>query len=64
MVGNVAHPIYGNVPLINTPLATGAADRAPWRLQPTLGEHGDEVVGTLLGRHEELGSLRAAGVLR
>jgi len=64
MVGDVAHPVYGTVPLINTPLATGEADRAPWRPQPTLGQHGDEIVGDLLGRHEELAALRTEGVMR
>jgi CoA:oxalate CoA-transferase len=64
MVGDVAHPVYGTVPLINTPLATGDADRTPWRLQPTLGEHGDEIVGDLLGRRDAIAALRAEGVMR
>ena len=63
MVADVAHPVYGVVPLINTPLATGDADRAPWRLQPTLGQDGDEIVGGLLGRRDELAALRAEGVM-
>jgi CoA:oxalate CoA-transferase len=64
MVADVLHPVYGTVPLINSPLATGASDRAPWRLQPLLGEHGTDVVGGLLGRAHELSALRAQGVLR
>lgn len=64
MVTTVDHPAYGRVPLIDTPLATGAARSGPWRLQPELGEHNDEVIGGLLGRAGELQSLRAEGVVR
>ena len=64
MVGEVMHPAYGRVPLINTPLATGHPRAGPWRLQPRLGEHNDEVIGALLGRAGELESLRAQGVVR
>ena len=64
MVGEVMHPAYGRVPLINTPLATGHPRAGPWRLQPELGEHNDEVIGALLGRAGELESLRAQGVVR
>ena len=63
MVTTVDHPAYGRVPLIDTPLATGAARSGPWRLQPELGEHNDEVIGGLLGRAGELQSLRAEGVV-
>jgi crotonobetainyl-CoA:carnitine CoA-transferase CaiB-like acyl-CoA transferase len=63
MVREVAHPAYGPVPLIDTPLATGAPRSGPWRLQPELGEHNEEVIGGLLGRHDELDGLRADGVI-
>jgi alkylation response protein AidB-like acyl-CoA dehydrogenase len=54
--------VYGDVPLINTPLATGEADsRGPWRHQPVLGENNEEVIGDLLGSAGELASLRAEG---
>ena len=64
MVGEVMHPQYGIVPLIRTPLATGSTRTGPWRLQPGLGEHSDEVIGGLLGRADELASLRSEGVVR
>jgi CoA:oxalate CoA-transferase len=65
MIGTLRHPVYGDVPLINTPLATGEADsRGPWRSQPVLGENNGEVIGDLLGRAAEIASLRAEGVVR
>ena len=65
MIGTLRHPVYGEVPLINTPLATGEADsRGPWRHQPVLGENTEEVIGDLLGHASELPSLRKEGVLR
>jgi crotonobetainyl-CoA:carnitine CoA-transferase CaiB-like acyl-CoA transferase len=64
MIGAVGHPVYGDIPLINTPLVIGdSASRAPWRRQPTLGEHNDEVIGALLGHEDDLASLRAQGVI-
>jgi crotonobetainyl-CoA:carnitine CoA-transferase CaiB-like acyl-CoA transferase len=51
------------VPLIDTPLATGAPRSGPWRLQPQLGEHNDEVIGGLLDRAHELDALRAERVI-
>lgn len=65
MLGTVRHPVYGDVPLINTPLAVGDnRSRGPWRNQPTLGENNEEVIGKLLG-HEEttIAGLRAEGVI-
>ncbi|OGA77322.1 MAG: hypothetical protein A3G81_09410 [Betaproteobacteria bacterium RIFCSPLOWO2_12_FULL_65_14] len=65
MLGRIRHATYGEVPLINTPLATGTADgRSPRRHQPPLGENNDEVIGELLGRRDEFASLRAEGVIR
>ena len=65
MIGTLRHPVYGDVSLINTPLATGeAGSRGPWRHQPVLGENNEEVIGDLLGHADELASLRAEGVLR
>lgn len=65
MVGTIAHPVYGAVPLINSPLATDARDpRGPWRRQPVLGENNEDVIGDLLGHRAELVSLRADGVIR
>lgn len=65
MIGTLSHPVYGDVPLINTPLATGeAGSRGPWRHQPVLGESNEEVIGDILGHAGELAALRAEGVLR
>lgn len=65
MVGAVSHPVYGEMPLINTPLVIHARQtRAPWRLQPLLGENNQEVLGQLLGHGNELESLRAERVIR
>jgi crotonobetainyl-CoA:carnitine CoA-transferase CaiB-like acyl-CoA transferase len=65
MISTLHHSVYGDVPLINSPLATGDIDsRMPWRHQPVLGEHNEAVIGDLLGHAGELASLRAEGVLR
>jgi CoA:oxalate CoA-transferase len=65
MIGTQHHAVYGDVPLINTPLAIGdEASRAPWRRQPLLGEHNAEVIGDLLGHAAELDALREQGVIR
>lgn len=64
MIHEVSHPVYGDVPLINTPLADAARPhRSPHRLQPTLGEHNEEIIGNLLGHGAELAVLREAGVI-
>ena len=65
MVGHVTHPTYGDVPLINTPLAIDTSEsRGPWRLQPTLGENNGEVIGELLGRQADIASLQVEGITR
>jgi CoA:oxalate CoA-transferase len=64
MIAHVAHPAYGDVPLIATPLPAAIAPRTPRRLQPTLGEHNDEVLGGELGRADDLAALREQGVVR
>ena len=64
MIGTHHHAVYGDVPLIHTPLATGGdVSRAPWRRQPVLGENNEEVIGDLLGHAAELDSLREQGVI-
>lgn len=64
MIATQPHPVYGDVPLINTPLAQGAGTaRSPWRHQPVLGEHNRDILGDLLGHADELDSLRAHGVI-
>ena len=62
MVTNVDHPAYGRVPLIDTPLARGEARSGPWRLQPQLGEHNEDVIGGLLQR-TDIDELREEGVV-
>jgi len=64
MIGDVEHPVFGKLPLINTALATGRTGRGPWRLQPVLGESNDELLGKQLGREGELAALRSKGVIR
>ncbi len=65
MVATIDHPHYGPVPLIQSPLACGEPGmRAPWREQPVLGQHSEEVIGGLLGHAEALPALRAQGVVR
>ncbi len=63
MIGEVDHPVFGKVPLINSALATWRTERGPWRLQPVLGEGNDDLTGTLLGREGEMDSLRSDGVI-
>jgi crotonobetainyl-CoA:carnitine CoA-transferase CaiB-like acyl-CoA transferase len=63
MVCEVEHPAYGKVPLINTPLAGATPRSGPWRMQPELGQHNEDVIGGLLGRGAELESLRAEKVI-
>ena len=60
---DIDHPVYGPMPLIRTPLAAGVAGTAIRRLQPTLGQHNDEIIGELLGRRSELPELRSKGVV-
>jgi CoA:oxalate CoA-transferase len=65
MTGTMTHPVYGDVPLINTPLAIAEqVNRGPRIQQPVLGQHNAEVIGELLGYGDELTSLRAEGVIR
>lgn len=65
MIATQHHPVYGDVPLINTPLAMADQGvRGPWRRQPVLGEHNAEIIGVLLGHAGELESLREQGVIR
>jgi crotonobetainyl-CoA:carnitine CoA-transferase CaiB-like acyl-CoA transferase len=64
MIATRHHDVYGDVPLINTPLGMGDVDdRLPWRRQPLLGEHNAEVIGSLLGHAGELAALREQGVI-
>jgi crotonobetainyl-CoA:carnitine CoA-transferase CaiB-like acyl-CoA transferase len=58
------HPLAGTVPMVRSPLVFGGrglhADGAP----PTLGQHTDEVLRTLLARSDgEIAALRASGVV-
>lgn len=64
MVVRHHHPVYGEVPLIQSPLAaSGGEKNSLRRLQPTLGENSDEIIGGLLGRAAELEALRRDQVI-
>ena len=64
LVTTLAHPRFGEVPLLRSPLAVAGYRRPPIReLQPTLGEDNDDVIGRLLGRAAELPALRRARVV-
>ncbi len=64
LVTDVEHPSYGRIPLLRSPLALAGARRPPIRaLPPTLGQHGDEILGDLLGHRDALPAWRAAGVV-
>ncbi len=63
MVARRTHPVYGEVPLIQSPLATGGEKDSVRRLQPVLGENNDEIIGGLLGRAAELEELRREKVI-
>lgn len=58
------HPVFGPVPLLRSPLAVAGHPRPPIRrLQPQLGEQGEEILAALPGGAERIERLRAAGAL-
>lgn len=58
----VHHPVYGEVPLIRTPVMAGV-NTSIRALQPVLGEHNDEIIGGLLNHRADLGRLRMQGII-
>lgn len=64
LVTEVAHPAFGHVPLLRSPLAVAGATRPPIRaLQPLLGADTEDVLATLGEGEHDLASLRLARVV-
>lgn len=60
----VEHPELGRVVLPNSPLRIHGADRPATIPSPDLGQHNDDIYGTLLGLSvQEIGALRDKGVI-
>jgi formyl-CoA transferase len=64
MVVQTDHPVLGRLPII-APSFKFAGDALPEPgCPPTLGQHTDEILGTLLGREpDDIAQLKAAGVI-
>jgi formyl-CoA transferase len=62
LIAETDHPDYGRVPLIRSPFIP-ASQPAVRRLQPTLGQHNDEILGSHLSDGESLPDLRQQGVI-
>ena len=64
MFRSVEHPGYGTFLTSRSPLSFGASANVPPAAGPSLGQHGDDVLGTVLGLDDAArASLRADGVL-
>ena len=64
MIKEVEHPPCGPMKLINTPVKYSYARPGIRTPPPTLGEHTDEILGSVLGMSEkEVQELRAKGVV-
>jgi crotonobetainyl-CoA:carnitine CoA-transferase CaiB-like acyl-CoA transferase len=60
----VEHPVVGTHPTPGAPFRYASVDRWIRTPAPTLGQHGREIIGGLLGRtDDELDALEAAGVI-
>ena len=60
---SVAHPRLGEIDLVAQPCEMTGFDREIRTATPDLGEHNDEVLGSLGYRPEEIEKLKAAGVV-
>ena len=64
MVKEIAHPMCGSIKLINTPVKYSYSTPGIRSPPPTLGQHTDEVLKTVLRiSEEELEGLRIEGVV-
>jgi CoA:oxalate CoA-transferase len=65
MVVEVAHPRYGDLRMVGSPLKLGATPTQPRTWAPELGEHTETVLRTLCGlTRAEVHALQAQGVVR
>jgi len=64
MVGRVEHSALGEIPFIRNPLRMSAGPCDSGHAPPTLGEHTDETLRTVVGLSpEQIATLRALGVV-
>ncbi len=64
MLIEVAHPEAGRFGVVNTPFKFSRTPHRPTQAAPELGQHTEEVLGSLLGMStEEIGRLRDSGVI-
>jgi crotonobetainyl-CoA:carnitine CoA-transferase CaiB-like acyl-CoA transferase len=64
LVQEIAHPLYGKMPLIRSPLSLDGQALSAYLPPPRLGEHTDEILRELLGLDDiELATLREQGVI-
>ena len=63
-VREVAHPTIGTLPLVASPLKLARTPVAEPVAPPLLGEHGDHVLGDILGfGAQQIAALKAAGAV-
>lgn len=64
MLTHIPHPQAGSLPIISNPLRFSQTPVENYTAPPALGEHGEEVLASLLGMTEaEIAELRANGTL-
>lgn len=64
MVTEVDHPACGPIKLVNTPIKYSEATPGVRTPPPTLGQHTDEILGSILNyEKEDIAQLKAEGVV-
>jgi succinate--hydroxymethylglutarate CoA-transferase len=63
MVVEVDHPTCGPMKLVNTPVKFSHAKPGVRSAPPTLGQHTNEILTSLGMSEEEIGKLKAEGVV-
>lgn len=64
MVTEVEHPECGPIKLVNTPIKYSEATPGVRAPPPTLGQHTDEILGSILDyKDAEIANLKAEGVV-